>query len=124
MRARDGFQAPYSFGSWNVLPQVTRAVLKRGFTVLERTLISPVLDFDADCAIVAGFGQHGKELAPIDIAQPGKFGCMEIIGVRHDADVVQAALIDPRVLGVDVEDTVAELAQRPEVVHALPDEVR
>src|SRR2546427_3420675 len=124
MRARVGLQSPYSSGSWNVLPQVTRAVLERNLAVIERTLISPVLDFDANRAIVAGFGQHGKELAPVDIVQPGKLGCLEIVGVRHDADVVQAALIEPCVLGVDVEDAVAEFAQRLQVVHALPDEVR
>src|SRR6266446_10514643 len=124
MRARADLPIPCSSGSWNILPQVTGAVRERGLAALERTLISPVLDFDAHSAIVAGFGQHGKELAPVDIAQTGKFGGMEIVGVRHDADVVQTALIEPRVLGVDVEHAVAEFAHRPQVVHTLPDEVR
>src|SRR5579859_887611 len=49
---------------------------------------------------------------------------MKVVRVSHDARLVQPVAVDARVLCVDVEDAPGELAQRLEVIHVLPDEVR
>ena len=44
--------------------------------------------------------------------------------VAHDADLVQPVAVDALVLGVDVNQVRAELAQGPRAVDELPDQVR
>ena len=62
-------------------------------------------------------------MAPVDIAQSGQLGHVELERGGHDANVVEAVMVEAHVLGVDVEELVDEFADGFEVVHVLPDHV-
>src|SRR5437870_3217540 len=57
--------------------------------------VSAIFHFHAYRTLISDLGEHGKEAAPVDIAQSRQFGSVEIIGVGHDADLIQAVLVEP-----------------------------
>src|SRR5690348_16024212 len=63
-------------------------------------------------------------MAPIDVAEPGKFGGMIFERVGENADFIEAIAIHPNVLQMDAENSAFELVQWPDVIHLLPNEVR
>ena len=77
---------------------------------LERALEGAVLDLDGDVPVVAGVAQGAEEGAPADVAQAGNLGRVPELGVGQDAVLVERGPVDPGVLGVDVEDPVANSA--------------
>ena len=96
----------------HVLEEVAAADDQRLLALLERALERAVLDLDGDVAVVAGVGEGAEEGAPADVAQAGELGRVPELGVREDAVRVERGAVDPGVLGVDVDQPVAELGQR------------
>ena len=101
----------------DALPQGSAAGVQVGFE-------SPVLDLDADGALIADVRQDRKEPAPRHVAQTRQLGPMVFQRRRQDPDVVQAVTFDLGVLGMHMKDAVAELVQRLDAIDLLPDQVR
>src|SRR5262249_24764531 len=106
------------------LRQVAQTLGEGGLAALEAALVGAVLDLDADRAVVADVGQNREERVPVDVAEAGQLRRVVLERRGLDADLVQSMLVEAYVLGVDVEEAVAELAQRREVVDVQPDAVR
>src|SRR5947207_240349 len=98
------------------------ALAEGAFAVVEGALVGAVFDFDADGAVVAGVGEGGEELAPVHVAEPRQFRLVP--AEPEGADFVETVAVDPLVLGVDVDDVRAELADGPGAVDELPYKVR
>ena len=70
-------------------------------------------------ALVAGVGQRREKRTPGDIAQAGQF--RRVPAKAQDADFVELFRVDARVLGVDMDDFLAELANAADMIDVLPD---
>src|SRR5205814_1411916 len=88
------------------LPQGAAPVSRRGF-------IGPVLDLDAHGPLVAGVGQGREQGAPLHVTQARQL--RRVPAQAQDAHGVQAVAVDARVLGVDVDDPRAEVADATDV---------
>jgi len=74
--------------------------------------------------LVAGVGESGEELVPVDVAEAREFGSVVFAGVGEDAYCIELFAVDADVFGVDVEEAVFEFAHGGDEVHVLPDHVR
>src|SRR5262245_15875663 len=104
------------------LLQEPLALPQRSAAFGERSFIGSILDLDAHRAVVAGVGQRGKQRAPGDIAQARQL--RRVPAQPHDADFIQLRRVHARVLGVEMNDALAELANAGHAIDVLPDEVR
>src|SRR5438552_3396835 len=95
----------------HVLEEVTAADDERLLAPVEGALERAVLDLDRDVAIVAGLGQCAQKRAPADVAHPGKLGRVPELRIGKHAMRIERSAVDPRVLGVDVDQPVAKLEQ-------------
>jgi len=94
-----------------------------GFARVEGGFVGAVFDFDTDAAAIAGVGEDGEELSPIDVAEAGELGGVVFVGMGEDADVAEPLAVDTDVFGVNVEQAILEFPHGGEIVHALPDHV-
>src|SRR4051812_45014066 len=99
----------------DVLEQVATADHQRVDARVERALEGLVLDLDGDVASIADVAQGAEEGPPADVAQAGDLRRMPELGIGENAVLVERVAVDPGVLGVDMEDTVAELVKGREV---------
>src|SRR5262249_41657466 len=104
------------------LLQEALALPQRPLAILQRALVGPVLDLDAHRTRIPHIGQRCEEGTPLHLAQPRQLG--HVPAQPEDASLVQAIAVDALVLGVDVDDAAAELADGPGDVDELPDQVR
>lgn len=74
--------------------------------------------------MVAGVGERGEELVPVDVAEARELRGVVFAGVGEDADLVELFVVDANVLGMNVEEPVFEFPHRSDEVHLLPDHVR
>ena len=49
---------------------------------------------------------------------------MVLQGCGQDAHIVKPVLVNPRILGVDMDKAIREITKRFEIVHVLPNQVR
>src|SRR3954453_23869066 len=83
-----------------------------------------VLVFDDHVAVVAGAPEGGEQRSPLDVAETGQSRHLPADTHREDAPIEKALAVDPKVLGLDVEDVRAELADEPRDVDHLENQVR
>src|SRR5262245_34877681 len=99
------------------LLQEPLALPQCALAVVQRLLVGPVLGLDADWAVVTRVGQGTEEPAPVHVAQ-----ARQLWGVppqAQDATIVEHVGIDPRVLGMDMDDAFAEVADAPSIIYVL-----
>src|SRR5439155_23714136 len=85
---------------------------------------SIVFDFDADRAVVANLQKRADEFGPIDLAKARNARQMIFLWMRENADANEFVAKNLDILGVDVEELLAEISQGREPIHLLPDHVR
>ena len=117
------FGASTSAAPGKVVSQECSALSQRCKAIFEGTFEGAVFDFDADGAAVATVGQLRKESAPIDVAHAGQLGSVIAVGVCENADLIEPVVIKANVFGVNMEQAVAEVSKRCEIIHVLPDHV-
>src|SRR5262249_55764013 len=103
------------------LLEVALALPQRPLSIFQRSFVGAILDLDAYRPAITHVSQDREEGPPVDVAQPRQLRRVPAQSV--DADRVQPVLIDPRVLGVDVDDLLAEVADAADVIDVLPDQV-
>src|SRR5438874_1181345 len=96
------------------------AALDQLFGLLER----PVFVLDAYHVIVADRVQRADELVPPHFAQAWQTRNLPAHTQRQYTSLVELLTIYAHILGVHVEDAVAEVIRDPHIVNHLPDQVR
>ena len=107
----------------NEIPQVCVALFQRHLARFHGAFVGAIFDFDANRTRISCIGQCRKELSPVNAAHPRQFGCVIFTWMRKYSYAIESFTIDPCVLGMDVEQSITEVADRRDVVHLLPDQV-
>ena len=99
------------------------ALNQGSFSIIEGAFVGAVFDFNAHRALIACVAEDREELAPLNIAESWEFGEMVEVWMGEDSVLIDEVLIQADVFGVDVKDSIDELADGLEVVHVLEDQV-
>ena len=87
-------------------------------------LEAPILVLDDAVAVVPHAIQVGEDFAPIRVTQTGQARNLPAHARDKRAALVEAVTVDEHVLGLEMEDVRAELADETALVDHQPDQVR
>src|SRR3982751_2636946 len=96
--------------SCNELPNIIVALDQSPFACIQICLVRAVFHFHAYRAIIACIAQHGKETAPVDIAESRKLGRVILERMGENADFIETIPVDARILQVNAENSGFKLA--------------
>ena len=82
-----------------------------------------VLDFDAEWALVSSLHELAHEYRPVHFAMPGYARLVPLQWMGENANLVDAVLLNPHILGVKVKDFVLELGKGAGGIDMLKHEV-
>ena len=110
-------------GSVNDTPEEIVRLYERRPAPGERILEGPILHLDTHRPPVSDLAEDGEESPPRDVAEAGELRDVVLERRGEDPHVIEPLPVDAGILGMDMDETVGELDERPNRIHLLPDQM-